>query len=290
MCLHSFYDHTDNVTSVGFHPDGTCVAAGSDDASIKLWDARAGSRQLLQHYPAHSGAVTSISWHPSGKYILSTGNDGSLRIWDLRAGHLLYTLHGHAGAVLSGAWSPKGDWFASGGTDQIALIWKTNFDKAMTGSSSKSGSTGSTHGESKCLSDGVQTSPASPSHGGSKRYGDHARVSPSRPLSQSSASRAPPVPVVESQTSATAHEGIPPPGHSNEELSVNEEMSSKDSRLHATLTHIVKQIDSLARSVSMLDKRLSATEQKVDQFSASRYGSDTIEGEEYEYEVDSGSK
>lgn len=35
-----FDDNTAGVNSVRFHPDGTCIAAGSTDKSIKIWDIR----------------------------------------------------------------------------------------------------------------------------------------------------------------------------------------------------------------------------------------------------------
>ena len=56
-----YQDHSAGVNSVAFHPDGTCVAAGSADMTIKLWDLR--SNTLLQHYPAHGDAVSGISFH-----------------------------------------------------------------------------------------------------------------------------------------------------------------------------------------------------------------------------------
>lgn len=33
---HTFYEPTGMVTSVAFHPDGTCVAAAGSDATVKV--------------------------------------------------------------------------------------------------------------------------------------------------------------------------------------------------------------------------------------------------------------
>ncbi|RYH13565.1 hypothetical protein EON65_35365 [archaeon] len=54
------------VNSVAFHPEGSCVASGSSDCSIKMWDAR--SHLLVQHYAAHDQPVTSISMHPVSRH------------------------------------------------------------------------------------------------------------------------------------------------------------------------------------------------------------------------------
>jgi hypothetical protein len=61
-CVHTFYDHTDTVNSVVWHPSGNCLASGSSDQTVKVWDAR--TMLLLQHYPAHMGSVNSLAFHP----------------------------------------------------------------------------------------------------------------------------------------------------------------------------------------------------------------------------------
>lgn len=112
------------VNSVKFHPDGTCVASGSQDKNIKIFDIR--SNRLLQHYDAHNEQVNSIAFHPSGKYLISTSNDATLKVWDLRVGSVLYTLYGHEGASTCANFSPCGDYFASAGIDSVVMIWKSN--------------------------------------------------------------------------------------------------------------------------------------------------------------------
>lgn len=107
-----------------FHPDGTCVASGSDDKKIKLWDIR--SKRLIQHYDAHIAPVASIAFHPSGNYLLSAGHDGLVKIWDLKLGQILYTLHGHEGPVIASNFSNCGDFFCTGGTDSIVMVWQSN--------------------------------------------------------------------------------------------------------------------------------------------------------------------
>jgi centriolar protein POC1 len=58
------------VTSVAFHPESQCVASGSADRTLKMWDIR--SHLLIQHYPAHDDEVTSISMHPVRPLLVST--------------------------------------------------------------------------------------------------------------------------------------------------------------------------------------------------------------------------
>jgi centriolar protein POC1 len=111
---------------VSFHPDGNCIAIGTTDNSIKIWDIRV--NRLLQYYQAHSSPVNSVAFHSSGNYLLSGSSDNTLKIFDLVEGRPFYTLHGHKGPVMDASFSPSGEFFASVGADEQVLVWKTNFD------------------------------------------------------------------------------------------------------------------------------------------------------------------
>jgi len=128
--LHTFYDHTGIVNTVKFHPDGTCIASGSHDKKIKIWDIR--SKRLLQHYDAHADSVNQIAFHPSGFYLVSASSDSKLKVWDLRQGKLAYTLYGHEGECTAINFSQRGDYFGSGGNDNLVMVWKSNFEEQET--------------------------------------------------------------------------------------------------------------------------------------------------------------
>ncbi|XP_053114229.1 POC1 centriolar protein homolog B isoform X3 [Hemicordylus capensis] len=125
-CIDNIIDHDGFANYVDFSPDGTCIVSAGSDYTVKLWDIR--TNKLLQRHNVHRGAVNCTSFHPSGNYLISASNDGTLKIMDLLEGRLLYTLHGHEGPVFTVAFSKGGETFASGGADIQVLLWKTNFD------------------------------------------------------------------------------------------------------------------------------------------------------------------
>ena len=54
--------HSNWVNSVSFSPDGTKLASGSEDKTIKIWEVSTG--QLLKTLEGHSSSVYSVSFSP----------------------------------------------------------------------------------------------------------------------------------------------------------------------------------------------------------------------------------
>ncbi|KAK3952208.1 hypothetical protein QBC32DRAFT_324617 [Pseudoneurospora amorphoporcata] len=111
-CLQTLKGHSDYVRSIAFSPDGQRLASGSDDRTIKIWDAASGS--CLQTLEGHSSYVYSVAFSPDGQRLASGSNDKTIKIWDLASGNCLQTLEGHSGSVYSVAFSPDGQRLASG--------------------------------------------------------------------------------------------------------------------------------------------------------------------------------
>jgi tetratricopeptide (TPR) repeat protein len=75
------------VTSVAFSPDGTLLASGSADHTIKLWNVVSGTE--LQTLKGYTGDVFSVAFSPNSRQIASGNADGTIRIWNLDLDQLL---------------------------------------------------------------------------------------------------------------------------------------------------------------------------------------------------------
>ena len=127
--LRTFTGHTNRVSAVAFSPDGRRLASGSDDASVKIWDAEAGQEILT--LKGHAASVISIAFSPDGRRLASASADASVKLWDVETGVLLRTFNGHASGVFCVVFSPDGHQLVSASADTTLKLWDVENDTAI---------------------------------------------------------------------------------------------------------------------------------------------------------------
>ena len=84
-------EHSSSVGSVSFSPNGKRIVSGSDDNTVKIWDAETG--KLIRSLTGHSDSVRSVSFNPNGTRIVSGSFDNTIIIWDAKTGNQLMTFY-----------------------------------------------------------------------------------------------------------------------------------------------------------------------------------------------------
>lgn len=121
--------HKRAVTSMAFSPDGSLLATGSDDRTVRLWETRTGS--LVNTLGGAQGGVYYVTFSPDGRLLASLSGDDRPRVWDVSNGRLRATLQGHAGRVYNLAFSPDGRTVVTGSKDGTAKLWDADTGAAL---------------------------------------------------------------------------------------------------------------------------------------------------------------
>jgi len=74
-------NHSEDVLSVAYSPDGSHIVSGSLDKTLRIWDAQTGAL-IVEPLSGHENSVWSVAYSPDGSRIVSGSYDNTLRLWN----------------------------------------------------------------------------------------------------------------------------------------------------------------------------------------------------------------
>ncbi|KAH3680298.1 hypothetical protein WICPIJ_008327, partial [Wickerhamomyces pijperi] len=136
ICMYTFHNTNNDLTTLQFNEDSTMVAGGFEDSYIKLWSLDGSPlKSVLKSDPynqeptncrklvGHSGTVYGLDFSPDNRYLISSSEDKTVKLWSLDTYTPLVNYKGHNQPVWDVAFSPMGHYFATASHDQTARLW-----------------------------------------------------------------------------------------------------------------------------------------------------------------------
>ncbi|MHA2364636.1 MAG: WD40 domain-containing protein [Candidatus Hodarchaeales archaeon] len=124
--IYNFTNHSANIWSIAFSPDGTTLASGSNDEKIIFWNLTSGDE--LDTVNAESGWVSSLAFSADNKVLVSGhGETNKINLWDVNSRELINDIEGANDVVRSVAFSPDDRFLVAGNYDgSIAMLGVEN--------------------------------------------------------------------------------------------------------------------------------------------------------------------
>eukprot|EP00123_Amoebidium_parasiticum_P021149 comp62400_c0_seq1/m.47920 comp62400_c0_seq1/g.47920 ORF comp62400_c0_seq1/g.47920 comp62400_c0_seq1/m.47920 type:complete len:932 (-) comp62400_c0_seq1:257-3052(-) len=109
------------VTCMASSPDGTHLAAGYNDGSIRLWNLLDGTCNVT--LSGHKAAVTALAYDQKGLLLCSGSKDCDVIVWDVVAEAGLYRLRGHKDQVTCVRFMHSHKLLITSSKDTFVKVW-----------------------------------------------------------------------------------------------------------------------------------------------------------------------
>ncbi|XP_038005152.1 POC1 centriolar protein homolog A isoform X4 [Motacilla alba alba] len=251
--LFSLSQHINWVRCARFSPDGRLIVSSSDDKTVKLWDKT--SRECIHSFCEHGGFVNHVDFHPSGNCIAAGGTDSTVKLWDVRMNRLLQHYQVHSSVVNSLSFHPSGNYLITASSDstlKILDLLEGRFLYTLHGHQGPATCVAFSRDGDLFASGGSDEQVMVWKTNFDADYGDV--VKPQKYSSSVDGTHG---------TGSEMDGGIHHKKTKTQDSVRTHEQQEEETSLANTLEHIMGQLDVLTQTVSILEQRLTLTEDKL---------------------------
>jgi WD40 repeat protein len=124
-CVATLNEHSDEVISCLYSPDGENILTSSKDNEIKIWD----SKDCIE-ITSFSNQANASKYSPDGQMIISASDNGIISIWDAKTQNKIVELNNYS-HVNYCSFSPDGKFIVSALDNKTINLWDIKIHKLI---------------------------------------------------------------------------------------------------------------------------------------------------------------
>ncbi len=111
------------IGTAAFSSDGSMLAVGTWDGTVRLWNAWTGAAD--REFRGPKASIRSLAFSPDGRFVAAGGWGGMIKIWNVNDRTITTRLRNHSGEVKTLNYSPDGRFLATGDQEGHLRLWDT---------------------------------------------------------------------------------------------------------------------------------------------------------------------
>jgi WD40 repeat protein len=117
--------HTAQIEDAVFNKQGTLIATGADDKTVRIWDVATGTflYEFLPNIEDDEAVIFAVAFSPDGTRLVSAGADRLVYVWDIATQTQIMTIPGHLDWIFAVGYSSDGKYIISGSADRTIRFW-----------------------------------------------------------------------------------------------------------------------------------------------------------------------
>jgi chaperonin cofactor prefoldin len=118
---HKLFAHSKEAICLAYTTQGTAVATGGGDGTIKVWDVEQGKE--IANFTKQKKAISALSFSPDDQFLVTCSVDRNIQIWKIQTLREAISFSGHSDTINAISFSYASKSLITGSSDRTIRLW-----------------------------------------------------------------------------------------------------------------------------------------------------------------------